>query len=381
MNKPKVLVVYHYFAHYRLPVLRAMAVNEDVDFSFVSGDSSEINIEKIPPDLSRLPVSDGGLKWSFVENLWVKSGPILWQKGLIKKCVFERFDTVIFLGSPYFLTTWLATFVSRLRGKKVLFWTHGFVREGGWKDNLRKLFFKTANGLLLYSNWAKQNLKKHGFDPDKMFVINNSLDYGKHKELRFILTEENLLRKKCQIFKEPGLPLLMFVGRLTPQKKLSILLTLVNELSKKDMQVNLLIIGDGAARSELKLDVKSLGIVGNVVFHGACHDEDELALLIGMADICVAPGEVGLTAIHSMSFGTPVITHNDPLYQMPEYESIVEGKTGSLFQRGSLESLVECTQSWISVNQDRELVKQRCFSVVDNFYNPDYQVKEIIKAL
>lgn len=381
MNKPKVLLVYHYFAHYRLPVLRAMAKNEDVDFSFVSGDTSEINIEKISPELSRLPVSEGGLNWSFVENLWVKSGPILWQKGLIKKCMFEQFDTVIFLGSPYFLTTWLATCFSRVRGKKVLFWTHGFVREGGWKDNFRKLFFKTANGLLLYSNWAKQNLKKHGFDSEKMFVINNSLDYDKHKELRAVLTQENLLRKKNEIFKQSDLPLLMFVGRLTPQKKLTILLALVSELNKRDVQVNLLLIGDGEARSELESDVKSLGIMKNVVFYGACHDENELAPLIGMADICVAPGEVGLTAIHSMSFGTPVITHNEPLYQMPEYEAILEGETGSLFQRGSLESLVECTQSWISSNQDRELVKQRCFAIVDNFYNPDYQVKEIIKAL
>jgi glycosyltransferase involved in cell wall biosynthesis len=381
MNKPKVLVVYHYFAHYRLPVLRSMAANEEVDFSFVSGNTSEIHIEKIPAAISQLSVADGGLNWSFVENIWVKSGPTLWQKGLVKKCLTEQFDTVIFLGSPYFITTWLATIVSRLRGKRVLFWTHGFLRDGGWKDNFRKLFFRTANGLLLYSNWAKSNLQKNGFDSKNMFVINNSLDYDKQTKLRVELTKANLSSKKNELFKLADLPLLMFVGRLTPQKKLAILLKLVKELSKRNMHVNLLLIGDGEARCELQAEVQNLGIDDNVLFYGACHDEKELAPLIGMADICVAPGEVGLTAIHCMSFGTPVISHNAPLYQMPEFEAIVEGETGSLFQRGSLESLVACTHSWISLNQDRDLVRQRCFSIVDNLYNPDYQVREIIKAL
>jgi glycosyltransferase involved in cell wall biosynthesis len=381
MNKPTVLVVYHYFARYRLPVLRALAENEEIDFKFVSGVTSEINIEKISPKLARKSVSAGGLEWRFVENVWVKSGVILWQKGLISKCAFGRFDAVIFLGSPYFLTTWLAAIFCRVRRKRVLFWTHGVLREGGWKDTFRKLFFKISNGLLLYSDWAKGNLSQNGFESDKLFVIKNSLDYEAHRELRAMLTDEKFINKKCELFSEPDLPLLMFIGRLTPQKKLSILVALVNELHERGTRVNLLLIGDGEARSELESEVKSLGITGNTVFFGACYDENELALLVGMADICIAPGEVGLTAIHSMSFGTPVITHNDPLHQMPEFESIVEGETGSFFERGSLESLVECTHSWLVSNQDRKSVKYRCFSVVDSFYNPDYQVKMIIKAI
>jgi len=183
----KVLVVYHYFAHYRLPVLRAMASNEKVDFFFASGDSSEIVIEKIPTELSSVSVSKGGLKWSILDNVWIGSGPFLWQKKLLGKCFYDDFDSVIFLGSPYFLSTWLAVLISRIRRKRVLFWTHGFVREGGVKDSLRKLFFRTANGLLLYSSWAKLNLKSHGFSEKEMFVINNSLDYPKHLELRSLL--------------------------------------------------------------------------------------------------------------------------------------------------------------------------------------------------
>jgi len=173
----------------------------------------------------------------------------------------------------------------------------------------------------------------------------------------------------------------MFVGRLTPQKKLSVLFELVAVLAGRGTDVNLLFIGDGESRKELTGKAEALGVSERVVFYGACHDEDELAPLIGMADICVSPGEVGMTAIHSMSFGTPVITHDDPLHQMPEFESIVEGETGALFERDSLSSLVQCVTEWLKSNPDREQVRRRCFSMVDSRYNPEYQVQEIVKAL
>ena len=42
----KVLIVYHYFAHYRLPIMKELANENSVEFSFLSGDTSDINIEK-----------------------------------------------------------------------------------------------------------------------------------------------------------------------------------------------------------------------------------------------------------------------------------------------------------------------------------------------
>jgi len=381
MNKPKVLIVYHYFAHYRLPILRELTRNNKYNFRFVSGKTSEITIEKISPELIEKNTDSDGLNWEFVENIWIRSGPLLWQKGLIKKCLLSDYDSIIFLGSPYFISTWIAVLIARFKGKKVLFWTHGFIRNEGLKDVLRKLFFKTANGLLLYSNWAKLNLTQHGFKPENLTVINNSLDYEKHITLRYLLSNENLIKNKKALFSEYDLPIVMFVGRLTPQKKLTVLLELVTKLNASCMEVNLLLIGDGEARLELETAVKRLNIQQNVVFYGSTHNEEELAPLIGMADICIAPGEVGLTAIHSMSYGTPVITHNDPLHQMPEFEAVIEGVTGSLFVKDDLNSLVKVTKHWLLVNRDRELVRQNCYKVVDQFYNPSYQVKKIIEAL
>jgi glycosyltransferase involved in cell wall biosynthesis len=44
-----------------------------------------------------------------------------------------------------------------------------------------------------------------------------------------------------------------------------------------------------------------------IVFYGESYNERELAPLIALADVCVSPGNVGLTAIHALTYGTPVI--------------------------------------------------------------------------
>jgi glycosyltransferase involved in cell wall biosynthesis len=106
-----------------------------------------------------------------------------------------------------------------------------------------------------------------------------------------------------------------------------------------------------------------------------------LAPLISLADICVAPGEVGLTAMHSLVYGTPVITHNNYLFQMPEYEAIIEGKTGSLYEYGSNDSLIEKIKQWLENGTDREVIRENCYKIIYDYYNPKKQVEFINNAV
>lgn len=376
-NKHKnVLVIYHYFAHYRLPVMNEMTKNTAVEFSFMCGSTSDINIEKV----SDADLKSNNVNLAYIENKWLGNN-WLWQKGLINHLHNNKYDAVIFLGSPYFISTWLASIYLKVKGTKVLFWTHGVVRQGGLKDTFRKVFFKLADGLLLYSNYAKSNLIKHGFNNKQLQVINNSLDYDKHLEMRQSLKADVLVLKKKDTFKFPDLPTLFFIGRLTPQKKLINLVYLIENLKNKDSHFNLLFIGDGEERSALEQEVNNKNLQDYVSFYGACHDEAELAPLIAMCDVCVSPGEVGLTAIHSLSFGTPVITHNEPMYQMPEFESIKEGVTGSLCNKDDLRALEICVTNWINEHTDRDLIRQNCYDMIDTFYTPKFQVEAILKSV
>jgi glycosyltransferase involved in cell wall biosynthesis len=375
----KVLVVYHYFAHYRLPVMKEMSCSEKIKYSFASGTDSEINIKKV--DFMDSVESGVDIEWHRLKNIWFKGGPVLWQRGLLSLIMKGDWDAIVFLGSPYFLSTWLGALVSRAKGIKVLYWTHGAMRDGGMKDLFRARFFHLADHLLIYSRFGMENLAEKGFDKAGMTVINNSLDYDLHLNLRNTLSISDGDLVKNRFFKSPELPLLLFIGRLTPQKKLDWIIKAQSRLQNKGLKVNLLFVGSGEQESALKQSSVELALDGHVGFYGACHDDSVLAPIIAAADLCVSPGEVGLTAIHCLSFGTPVVTHDNSMRQMPEYESIVHGKTGMLYKYESLDSLVESIESWLESDRLRDDVRKNCYEIIDSLYTPTYQVEKIAEAV
>ena len=373
----KVAVVYHYFAHYRLPVFSGLSKSENIDYTFFSDPDSANDIKTIDPEISKLPIEDGGLKWKFLKNIWFKGQLFLWQKGLVKLARKGEFDSYILLGNIFFISTWVAAIIIKLRKKKVYFWTHGITSyETGLKWKLRSFFYNLSDGVLLYGNKAKEVMAKNGFPKDKLHVIYNSLDYEKQSKFRNSLNSLQPLDVKKELFKNETLPMISFVGRLTHHKKLDMLLDAAKILSDKKFDVNLLFIGEGDAKEELQQLAKSYGLEDKCCFYGSCYDENKLAKLIGASDICASPGEVGLTAITSLSYGTPVISHDDFSHQMPEYEAIAPGFNGELFNHNSVEDLANKIQHWIvgHKNESRNTIRVNCYKVIDEKYNPNAQV-------
>lgn len=371
----KVLVVYHYFPHYRRPILEALSNQENVDleYTFLSGCTTDIPI-------NILRKSDfTGLNFISVRNRWFL-GKILWQTKVLWYSVSKKYDCIIYLGSPNFITTWLGAIFSRAIGKPILFWTHGFLKSNGFRDRIRKTFFSLPNGLLLYGNKAKDNLVSRGFNIDRLFVIYNSLDYENQIKIKQHINNKDVFNLKCKLFKNPDLPVLIFIGRLTPQKKLIDIVEITQMLHDQGRPVNVLFVGDGVMREELIKSIELKLLSEYFTFFGECHEEERLAQLITLSDLCVSPGEVGLTAIHSLVYGTPVITHNSEEFQMPEYEAIINGVTGGLYDFGSLESLFLVVKEWLIKGNSQE-IKDNCSKVIDDYYNPKIQVKLINKAI
>lgn len=118
-------------------------------------------------------------------------------------------------------------------------------------------------------------------------------------------------------------------------------------------------------------------------FYGSCYDESVLSDLVFESDLCVSPGNVGLTVIHCFSYGTPVITHGNFAYQMPEAEAIIPGKNGDYFEMDSIEDLGKKIHKWFDSNntKNRNEIRKNCYKVIDEKYNPYYQSRLIDKVL
>lgn len=169
---------------------------------------------------------------------------------------------------------------------------------------------------------------------------------------------------------------------MTKVKKLDMIVDALAALRDKGEKYNLVFVGNGEEAEALKAKVKALDMDRQVWFYGACYDEGMNAELVYNADLCVSPGNVGLTAIHCLTFGCPVITHNCFEWQMPEYEAISAGVTGDFFKKDDADDLANKISAWFVEKHDqRENIRQACFKEIDTNWNPYYQIEVIKKHL
>lgn len=365
----KLCIIYNYAQHYRTNIFTLIDKEFNVDFIF--GDSMS-DVKKMDYSLLHGNVTETHTKYF--------GGGWYWQPMVITQ-LFKDYDHFILLGETRAISTWIFCLLARLLKpkKKVYFWSHAWYgKETKLEKIVKKVLFSLPNGgVFCYGNYARELMIKEGFNSNKLYTIHNSLAYDKQIELRKQL-------KVTSVYKDyfgNDNKNLFFVGRLSSVKKLDQILKAMAICRDRGIQYNLTFIGGGEKLLELKILAKQLDIENQVWFYGPCYDEEELSSLIYNADLCVAPGNIGLTAMHSMVFGTPCITHCDFSYQMPEFEAIKEGKTGTFFDRDNINDLADKIDNWfVNNNNNRETVRKSCMQEIDNEWNPYYQLKIIKKA-
>ena len=280
------------------------------------------------------------------------------------------------------MATWTFALLARIfrPRRHVFFWSHGWYgKETALERWVKRIFYRLpSGGTFLYGEYARRLMVADGFCPDRLFVIYNSLDYARQCALR---PQPQQPTAYFHHFGNPN-PNLVFVGRLTSVKRLDLLLQALAFCRADGFDLNLTLIGDGEQEAALRRQATELSVEDRVWFHGACYDEAVNARLISEADLCVSPGNVGLTAIHSMTYGTPVITHDDFPHQMPEFEAIRDGVTGTFFHAGDARSLADAIRRWLSFHADRrEQVRQDCYDEIAARWTPQHQLEVLKSAL
>lgn len=379
-----VAVQQHFLSHYREALFSLMSsqTSPKPTYTFFSGKESPEGIVTIELDkLGSNCENASFVRWQELKNLWVGKVFLL-QPKVIALSLSKEFDCIIYLGSMYHVTTWIGAILAKISGKRVLMWTHGYVREEkGLKGYVRELFYRIADGLLLYGHRGRDLLVKRGFDPKSLYVVYNSLDYSRQKSIRSDWDERRLWNLRSSLFSDPHRPVLVFCGRLTQRKGLELIFQAQVALRARGMPVNVLLVGDGPDQKRLESIAVSLNLLDAVKFYGASYDENSTGPLLMMADLCVSPGEVGLTCIHAMAYGTPVITHDDPGAQGPEWEAIVPGATGDYFRKGDSGSLAESIFNWFSRSRPRQKIADACIEAVERSYTAENQIRIINDAI
>ncbi|MBS7644001.1 glycosyltransferase family 4 protein [Candidatus Bathyarchaeota archaeon] len=136
----------------------------------------------------------------------------------------------------------------------------------------------------------------------KIDVIPNGVD-GQKLALSFNREE---VRSR---FAAPWEKIVLFVGRLVPEKGVNILVGAVPKVLKAYPNVKFVIVGDGYMRKALMDDAHMLGVYHKIYFTGFL-DDQMLRMLYRSADLAVFPSlyePFGIVALEAMAAGLPVI--------------------------------------------------------------------------
>ncbi len=358
-NKTDICCIFNYYAIYRAPIYQLMDKELGCDFYFGDNPGSKIKAA----NYEALKGFKGFLKPTF--------GLFHRLKGTHTAVMNPQYKKYIAIGDPYCLSIWWLLIWSRLSGKKTILWTHGWYRDGKWIQNIiNALFWRLPNHIMPYGNYARNYMIEKGINPNKMTCIYNSLDYDAELKRRSIVSED-LMRNHFG----NDYPVLFFIGRLIHSKRLDLIITAMKILEQKyEMKVNCVLIGDGPAKEDLITLIIENNLNERVWLYGACYDEDEISQLINHSDLCVSPGNIGLTAIHSLTYGSPIITGDDFSHQGPEFEVIQPGVTGNFYKQDDVEDLAKTIKEWLSNVADRETLRKTCYKVIDDKWNPYYQI-------
>jgi 1,2-diacylglycerol 3-alpha-glucosyltransferase len=360
------------FAHYRSALLRELRASTDCEY-FLFGDTHD--------RYGNIPACDLSSDPRFRLTPYIRFLKVLaWQKGTVGPTLCGDFDAYILEGDAYYLSTWVGAILAKLRGRRVLFWSHGWTRlDRGVKRLVRQLFYRLADGLLLYGDRAKSIGIQCGFAAERLYVMYNSLDFDNQQRCSSNVGPEDVAALRRELFGPEPVPVVLATARLTEKKRFDLLIRALGILNRRGGRVALLLVGDGPARASLESLARSQGV--RVVFAGACYDEPGLARYFACACVTAMPGEVGLTCMHSLGYGVPVVTHSDPSRQMPEFEAILPGVTGDLFEPDNVEDLAEKLDRWTQHTTVPEHVRKACLARIENRYNARFQARAIELAL
>lgn len=364
----KICCIFNTAPHYREEIYKLM--DERLSCDFYIGDNVATPLEKM--DYKAL----SGYKKT-LKNKYLTS-KIYWQKGALA-ILFSKYTDIILSGEYYCLSTLLILLLARIFNKKTYIWTHGvYGDETGWKKLYKHFYLHLPNKILLYGNYAQKLLLQNGYNQHRLYCIHNSLNYTEQKKLREQLKLTDIYKRH---FHNDN-PVIIFIGRIQFVKRIDLLFDAIALLNKENIKFNVIIVGKDIENVNLPAIARNKNIENQIWLYGPCFENEKIAELFFNADICVSPGNVGLTSINAFSYGCPVITHDNFSNQMPEFEVITPPKTGDFFSENDPKDLALTIKNYYTyLKSNKDSIKKECFKTIDTHWNPEYQLSVLQKAL
>lgn len=177
-------------------------------------------------------------------------------------------------------------------------------REARYRTRARALAarFEAVDAVLCVSRAVLEDfVGAIGRGRERCRVVYPGRDLGRYRPAR---DDAERARLREGIGLPPGAPLLVAVGRLSPEKDYP---TLLEALARLPARVRLAIVGEGSERAALRATAARLGVEGRTHFLGYRAD---VAEILGAADVYVLASRreaFGMAAVEAQATGLPAV--------------------------------------------------------------------------
>ena len=217
-----------------------------------------------------------------------------------------------------------------------------------------------------------------------VMMLNHGISYQKSKRIHnginsiaFCTKTEEKKQWRNGICKSFNIPssdkIIIYVGRLSPEKGVTILLKSFDTLYTQNNNVSCLLVGDGIQRNELERFANESKAKNKIHFAGFRKDVKEL---VAASDILVLPSLIetfSLTTLQAFAIGTPVIASDvggNP-------EQVLDKFNGLLFKSEDSDDLLHKLDYLISNETECEAFAKRAKILVDTYLNEDRMIDDI----
>ncbi|CAG1010781.1 GDP-mannose-dependent alpha-(1-6)-phosphatidylinositol monomannoside mannosyltransferase [Phycisphaerales bacterium] len=367
----RVVIQQPVLSHYRVPVFRELARRPGIDLKVVYGD--EAGISNAKPD---------GFRAEFVKlhDIHVFGSLLRFHPAQYRYCTREQADVVVHSWSMRYATQLPGLMRARWNDLGVVLWGHGYSKA----DSRLRIWGRTtllgfADSVLFYNYSAAQTLIDSGrLRPERAFVALNTLDLAPAREVaeRWRAEPRKLARFRFENGLDSG-PVVLFVSRLYEANRTDLLVRAVVPLARRFSNLKVVIIGDGPDAARLRRIASDLGVEGTVRFVGALYGEENIAPWFLSADVFCYPTNIGLSLIHAMSYGLPVVTGDRIGAHNPEIEAFRDGVNGLFFREKDVDSLSESLGAILSDPGLKRRLSEAALSTVTN----DFTIEKMVDGM
>lgn len=273
------------------------------------------------------------------KHKFLRIGPLVWQRGF-SLAGLSRGDVIVICGDIHQLSSLVIAIKAKLRGVKVVWWGHHWTANGKMlRVRIRLAIAKMLSDVYLcYTRTGISFLEGFGFARENLFATGNTINQAPILEAMRHWSQDRLA-KFVQEKQLVGRNLILICSVLRPKVKLFTLFKAMSEKCIREHKVLLAVIGEGPEKEKCQALADEYGIGDMILWIGATRDQNVMAPWFLTAKAFVYPGSIGLSILHSLSYGLPVIVHGNADHQMPEFEIMEEGNTGLLFRENDVKDL------------------------------------------